>query len=85
MDQMTREQSGAKVQQSPELDPKFYGFSDSDWNKEYPISEKKIGAFLTTKPTWTLKEIDDTLHKIYCGKVNLLSIFHLIFLRKDWL
>lgn len=44
MDKATQEQSGIKVKITPELDPKFYGFSEEDLDKEFPISEKKIAV-----------------------------------------
>lgn len=44
MDKATQEQSGVKVKITPELDPKFYGFSEADLDKEFPISEKKIAV-----------------------------------------
>lgn len=73
MDNMTRLQSGVKKQVSPELDLKFYGFKEEDLEKVYPISEKKIASFLDKKKDWTLREIDETLRKIYCGKVYILK------------
>lgn len=44
MDKATQEQSGVKVKRSPELDLKFYGFTEQDLDREYPISEKKIAV-----------------------------------------
>lgn len=45
MDKATQEQSGVKLKRSPELDLKFYGFTEQDLDREYPISEKKIAVF----------------------------------------
>lgn len=70
MDKITQEQSGVKHNLSPELDLNFYGFTQADLDKKFPISEKKISAFLATKPEWTLREINEMLHKIYCGKIG---------------
>lgn len=44
MDKTTQEQSGVKIKRSPELDLQFYGFTEADLDREYPVSEKKIAV-----------------------------------------
>jgi hypothetical protein len=53
MDKTTQEQSGIKLKRSPELDLKFYGFTEADLDREYPINERKIAVF----PLYFIKKI----------------------------
>ncbi len=49
----------------PELDPAYYGFTDEDLEKEFPL------ARLFGMPALTLKGILSTLRETYCGTVGI--------------
>lgn len=49
----------------PELDPAYYGFSDDDMEKEFPV------ARLFGMPALTLRGILFTLRDTYCGNVGI--------------
>jgi 2-oxoglutarate dehydrogenase E1 component len=49
----------------PELDPAYYGFTDEDLKKEFPL------ARLFGMPALTLQGILSTLRETYCGSVGI--------------
>ncbi|EGR28489.1 hypothetical protein IMG5_174430 [Ichthyophthirius multifiliis] len=61
----------SKFQVEPKLSHKDYGFTDQDLNKEIYIKDNRIlGITNTQKSSWILKDLLDTLKKIYCGKIG---------------
>jgi len=50
----------------PELDPKSYGFVDTDWDR--PIH---INNVLGLGDTATVRQIMDRLHRTYCGSIGV--------------
>ena len=51
------------------LDPKKYGFTQEDLNKEFYIDAQDMGGFLGMKKHWILKDLIAHLEKAYCGKI----------------
>ncbi|KEI39477.1 uncharacterized protein L969DRAFT_62172 [Mixia osmundae IAM 14324] len=56
----------------PELDLKHYGWSDKDLDKEFAIGPGIMPRFKTDgRSKMTLREIVDSLKRIYCGHVGI--------------
>ena len=60
-----------KLEQRPELDPAFYGFTDDDLDREFFIGIWNQEGFLSEKrPVRTLREILNRLRETYCGTIG---------------
>jgi 2-oxoglutarate dehydrogenase E1 component len=53
------------------LDYHSYGFTEQDLDKELYIDIPEWGGLLATKKNWTLRELHETLHNAYCGKIGI--------------
>lgn len=55
-----------------ELDPAFYGFSESDWEREFYVGVwRNFDGFLSeNRPVQTLREIVARLERVYCGSIG---------------
>ena len=53
------------------LDLSYYGFTEADMDREVHIDIPDWQGILQTKKKWTLRELQNTLTNIYCGKVGV--------------
>ena len=51
--------------------PQYYGFSEADLDREFYIDIKEMNGLLRKKKVWTLREIQDSFSKVYCGKIGV--------------
>lgn len=55
----------------PELDPKSYGFTDADMEREFTVGIDSMAGILGgNRPVQTLRSILSALEKAYCGTVG---------------
>lgn len=52
------------------LDFRHYGFTEKDLDEEFYIDMPDWGGLLASKNKWTLRELNEALHKAYCGKIG---------------
>lgn len=53
------------------LDLRYYGFTEKDLDEEFYIDQPAWGGLLANKNKWTLRELNEALHKAYCGKIGV--------------
>ena len=66
-------------QPSPELDPRFYGLTESDMDIEFPTGD------LVAPPSLPLREILDILQRTYCGHIGPEFLYITDSAQKLWL
>ena len=60
-----------KMSTAPELDYKNYGFKESDLNRTFYLGSGILIGFSKSRQHMTLREILDTLQKVYCGSIGI--------------
>jgi 2-oxoglutarate dehydrogenase E1 component len=53
------------------LDYQFYGFEESDLDRQFYVDVPELGGILSTKKEWTLRELIDNLENAYAGKIGV--------------
>jgi len=53
------------------IDYKFYGFTEADLDRQFYVDVPQLGGLLSQKKNWTLRELDETLRKAYCGTIGV--------------
>ncbi|MDR3737320.1 MAG: 2-oxoglutarate dehydrogenase E1 component [Acidobacteriaceae bacterium] len=56
---------------SPDLDYKYYGFTDADLEREFIVGTKGQPGLLGLKEKWKLRDLLDELKRVYCKKITL--------------
>ena len=54
-----------------QLDPKRYGFTDKDLDREFYIDAPELAGLLRRQKKWKLRDLLDSLDKAYCGKIGV--------------
>lgn len=54
----------------PELEPEYYGFTESDMDRSFQLGSGVLPAFLQEKSQMTLREIIASLRQIYCKSIG---------------
>lgn len=70
---------------APELDFKMYGFSEQDLDRTFYLGSGILYGYSKTKKQLTLREIIDTLKKIYCSNIGIEYAHIPSRLQCDWL
>ena len=55
----------------PDLDYKYYGFTEADLDKEYPVRVPNPKGLIATKDKWKLRDLIAELKKTYCDTITL--------------
>ncbi|KAI9151219.1 2-oxoglutarate dehydrogenase E1 component [Blastocladiella emersonii ATCC 22665] len=55
----------------PELDPKYYGFTDADLDRKFSLGPGMLPGFRTQSPQLTLREIVARLKDTYCSTLGI--------------
>lgn len=52
------------------LNHTYFGFHDEDLDKTFKLYSNKHKGLLSLNKVWTLRELIETLKKIYCNKIG---------------
>eukprot|EP00826_Nyctotherus_ovalis_P056584 TRINITY_DN766_c0_g1_i3.p1 TRINITY_DN766_c0_g1~~TRINITY_DN766_c0_g1_i3.p1 ORF type:complete len:927 (+),score=318.28 TRINITY_DN766_c0_g1_i3:259-3039(+) len=55
----------------PDLDYRYYGFTEADLEKEFPVVLPSSSGVVAKKDKWKLKDLISQLKKIYCESITL--------------
>jgi 2-oxoglutarate dehydrogenase E1 component len=55
----------------PDLDYKYYGFTEADLDKEFPVILPNAKGLIATKNKWKLRDLIAELKKTYCETITL--------------
>lgn len=69
----------------PELDYKYYGFTEADLNKEFNICLANPKGVVSKKDKWKLKDLIEELKRIYCNSITLERSHITKVTESDWL
>jgi 2-oxoglutarate dehydrogenase E1 component len=53
------------------IDYRNYGFSKEDLDKKFVVDTPYLGAIMSNRKDWTLRELVSALEKAYCGKIGV--------------
>lgn len=53
------------------IDPKFWGFTDADLNKEFFIDISGMGGIIQKQKKWVLRDLIKALEQAYCANIGL--------------
>jgi 2-oxoglutarate dehydrogenase E1 component len=53
------------------IEIEFYGFTESDLDKNFHVNLPLWGGLLASKSDWTLREIRSALETAYCNKIGV--------------